>query len=472
MRHPSNSGKQGPYTDIYAVGAVMYYLVTGDKPVDSIDRNHDISEDEPDPLTPIEKGRGYSDALINAITQSMVLRVNNRTQHVDALQKLLVGKKAFHEQSSSHQSTQGSTDDKTLKIDRTVESELKPTKPAQAKTTAKESDPQQSKKPFVWLLMFIAFSAVGYFGYQGYQQKLIDAALAAENNLKAQQRFQEKQLQAKKAQEEKEKALVVATLKEQQRLAKVAADKKTKEQASAKPKPTPKKKQISVAQIQENKKQAFMVKHNIGYSESNEVPFWVTTPICEDAPCYALVMKYDQNKNWYQQVSKCAVEAVIDIARLNEVRIGGLYKTEDVRAGDDSSFINDYTSVSKQVSDQVFNNITIKSLVKSYEKYAVDKDGETTGSTFEMVAEMMLPSPFNHTIKSSTQTIESTDKVDTITQNQNYVEQFDPLKLSQLLNVFKDSGINVLKIAELKDKQMVACLLSVNISLAAQGRGK
>ncbi|NQZ88163.1 MAG: protein kinase [Colwellia sp.] len=82
-------GKQGAHTDIYAVGAVMYYLVTGEKPIESTDRQHEIMDELPDPLKPIEKNRSYSNALINAITQAMILRVSNRTPNVTVLQQML-----------------------------------------------------------------------------------------------------------------------------------------------------------------------------------------------------------------------------------------------------------------------------------------------------------------------------------------------------------------------------------------------
>jgi FKBP-type peptidyl-prolyl cis-trans isomerase FkpA len=82
-------GKQGPYTDIYAICAVMYYLVSGDKPVESTDRQHQIMDDEADPLTPLAVSDEYSESFITAINQGLILKPKARTQNVAAMLSLL-----------------------------------------------------------------------------------------------------------------------------------------------------------------------------------------------------------------------------------------------------------------------------------------------------------------------------------------------------------------------------------------------
>ena len=75
-------GKQGPYTDLYAVGAVLYRLITGKTPIDSVDRSHEVADEEPDPLTPcIDAGKGkVADWLCELTDQLLELRAKNRPQ--------------------------------------------------------------------------------------------------------------------------------------------------------------------------------------------------------------------------------------------------------------------------------------------------------------------------------------------------------------------------------------------------------
>ena len=70
-----NSGEetQGPWTDIYALGATMYRAVAGVPPADAVDRSAAIAQIEKDTYVPIvEIGQGkYSDDFLQAVDHAL-----------------------------------------------------------------------------------------------------------------------------------------------------------------------------------------------------------------------------------------------------------------------------------------------------------------------------------------------------------------------------------------------------------------
>ena len=85
----STTGKQGPYTDIYAVGATTYFALTGIKPEESTDRvqeDHLVPPHEVDPEIPVE--------LSNAVMRSMALKEELRYQNTDQFRDALMNKGA------------------------------------------------------------------------------------------------------------------------------------------------------------------------------------------------------------------------------------------------------------------------------------------------------------------------------------------------------------------------------------------
>ncbi|MEE9321533.1 MAG: protein kinase [Granulosicoccus sp.] len=74
--------QQGPWTDIYALGGVLYYALTGNDPVDSARRGSALFNGGKDPLiaaSVIGKGQ-YSDAFLNAIDWALQFRIADRPQ--------------------------------------------------------------------------------------------------------------------------------------------------------------------------------------------------------------------------------------------------------------------------------------------------------------------------------------------------------------------------------------------------------
>jgi len=76
----SSRSKQGAFTDLYAIGAVMYKMVTGTSPIESSERSDIITNDEPDPhIRLIEMNYPkYSDGFKKAIDWALEFKPKDR----------------------------------------------------------------------------------------------------------------------------------------------------------------------------------------------------------------------------------------------------------------------------------------------------------------------------------------------------------------------------------------------------------
>lgn len=75
----SSRGKQGPWTDIYAMGATIYQAIAGLRPPDATDRTLD---DEYEPLTEMQ-GIGFSRPFLEAVDWALRLHPDDRPQSID-----------------------------------------------------------------------------------------------------------------------------------------------------------------------------------------------------------------------------------------------------------------------------------------------------------------------------------------------------------------------------------------------------
>jgi len=84
----SSKSKQAPYTDIYAIGAVMYKMVTNATPIEASERSNAITDDEPDPHVRLSEMDypNYSDNFKKAIDWAMEFKHKDRPQSVRELQ--------------------------------------------------------------------------------------------------------------------------------------------------------------------------------------------------------------------------------------------------------------------------------------------------------------------------------------------------------------------------------------------------
>jgi hypothetical protein len=81
----NSDGEQGPWTDIYALGAVLHTLIVGSPPPVSVVRS---IEDSYQPLTE-RRPAGYSLELLRTIDHALALKPEDRPQTIDEMAELL-----------------------------------------------------------------------------------------------------------------------------------------------------------------------------------------------------------------------------------------------------------------------------------------------------------------------------------------------------------------------------------------------
>ncbi len=83
-------GKQGPYTDIYAFGAVLYYAITGETPPEAPAR---VRQDPYVPAAQLAR-EGFSPHLLAAIDRALAVTAEDRPQSCEEWRAMLLGERA------------------------------------------------------------------------------------------------------------------------------------------------------------------------------------------------------------------------------------------------------------------------------------------------------------------------------------------------------------------------------------------
>jgi serine/threonine protein kinase len=89
-----DKGQPGPWTDIYAIGASMYYAICARRPEISINRYQTFLKHHADPLTPaIKAGEGrYSKYILECIDWALQIYAKDRPQSARQMQDGLMGR--------------------------------------------------------------------------------------------------------------------------------------------------------------------------------------------------------------------------------------------------------------------------------------------------------------------------------------------------------------------------------------------
>lgn len=129
-------GNQGPWTDLYSLGATTYYCLAGKKPVDGMDRYLAKQEGWPDPLRPAEElGRGhYRVGFLRVIDWMLRIPVEDRPQNTQAVLDVLENRAKIPAPQTTNEevitvtpveSRRSSDDEKTVILEPTVSGDRK-----------------------------------------------------------------------------------------------------------------------------------------------------------------------------------------------------------------------------------------------------------------------------------------------------------------------------------------------------------
>ncbi len=83
-QYESNSDRQGPWSDIYALAGVLYRCISGEKPPDAALRISSIMRQEADPMAPaLERGKGrFPRNFLRSVDKALMVMEKDRPQSI------------------------------------------------------------------------------------------------------------------------------------------------------------------------------------------------------------------------------------------------------------------------------------------------------------------------------------------------------------------------------------------------------
>jgi formylglycine-generating enzyme required for sulfatase activity/predicted Ser/Thr protein kinase len=95
-QYQTDKDNQGPWTDIYALGAVLYYAISGKPPIEATERENLINlHNKPDPLVPATQigSQKYSKHLLQGIDAALNVYEKDRPKNVEQWIEILLNRR-------------------------------------------------------------------------------------------------------------------------------------------------------------------------------------------------------------------------------------------------------------------------------------------------------------------------------------------------------------------------------------------